>query len=442
MNDRIKLTYIGGGSRFVVTLLHGLASCADALGTLEAIDLVLVDPDTGRAEDMARYARIAAKQTQLPIAAEVTADLDAALEAATGVIFSAGIHGRVEPLRETLGAAALDEAGGEAGPAVALESAAAWPWLREIGEQMRRRCPQATFVTLVNPTDVLAGAFERAFDIRSLGVCVEVGGLIGFLAYYLGVDPSAIELRHVGVNHVGWVSEWTLDGQDGDAVLAGQHDALRRREDWYPLCEFLLQLHEAVGHLRSSAYHHWPYRQDWTDEVHQGMDRWHSACLGDWKHKRDLRRARLAEALDAGRMIAEPDPRGDHPEATSYPYPDTRHVLGALAVGLAGGSSRPVALQVRNGTSNPDYPEAAWLEVPARFEQGRLEPQTVAALPPALARPTVTVAEQRRLLADWLAGGALTDLRRALLSWPTGATLSDHLALADGLSSARNRENT
>ena len=79
-SDRFRITYIGGGSRFVVTLLHGLASKAEALGRLDRpIELALVDVDTSRAAEMARYAEIVASQTQLPIETLVTEDSSACL---------------------------------------------------------------------------------------------------------------------------------------------------------------------------------------------------------------------------------------------------------------------------------------------------------------------------------------------------------------------------
>ena len=194
-----------------------------------------------------------------------------------------------------------------------------------------------------------------------------------------------------------------------------------------------MDIHRAIGRLRSSAYHFWPYRSVWDEACERQNRLWHKTCLGEWPSKRDYRRAMLAAALNDQRMIAEVDGREVHPEATPYTYPDTRHVLGALAVGLAGGSAGPVALQVRNAGSNPAMPAEAWLEVPTRIQAGQFQPEAVTLPPPGLAAQVGLIAEQRRLLADWLATGNRGALAAGLMAFPDGVSTDMLLALAESL---------
>lgn len=433
MSEPFKITYVGGGSRFVVTLLHGLVAQSEALLSLgRSVELALLDPDKGRAGDTARYAEITSNQTGLPVATEVTDDQQAALEGAGLVIFSAGLWGRIMPVRKRL----LDQIGvghGESGPSVAVEAAALWPFLRRLGEDMRRLAPRATFATLVNPTDVQAAAFEKAFGIPSVGMCVEVPALAGWLSYYLEVPHREIELKHIGANHVGWTSEWTVSGRDGRPLFEERIPERMKGDDWYPHPTFLVRIYRATGYLRASAYHHWPFQTEWEEEFYRQSDAFFATCLAGWKGKREYREAMFRKALEEGRMIEEPEDTKVHPEAMAYTYPHTRHTLGALVVGLAGGSGGPVPLQVRNGASNPHLPPDAWLEVPTRVEKGKLLPQTVPPLPDWLFRDTETVLDQRRMLADWLAGRDERGLVKGLLTRPGEAQLRDLLKLAEEL---------
>lgn len=444
--DRFRIAYVGGGSRFVVTLLHGLAGQAEQLRSLGSprrpIELVLLDPDAGRAGEMARYAEIAAAQTGLPIRPTVTADQAAALQGADWVIFSIGMHRQEQEAIQRFGRRLPRGIHGETGPMTAIVAAAVWPTLRRIGRDMQRLCPHALFSTLVNPTDVLAAAVERSFGIRSIGLCVEVGGLIGFLAYYLGVPAAAIQLEHIGVNHVGWVSRWTVGGQDGDPIFRDRIPARLGAADWYPQCHLLVGLHRTLGYLRSSAYHVWPFDRPWTDADHEQLNRWLATCLPGWPSKSAYRQAMLEAALRDGRMMPDPDGTKVHPEAAPYTYPDTRHVLGAVAAGLAGGQGGPVALQVPNRGTNPTMPPNAWIEVPAAVRAGVLFPQTVPVVPQWLIGQTALIAEQRACLADWLAtgddgrGGGPKALAQALVTMGDAAHADALLDLAAELPAA------
>jgi alpha-galactosidase/6-phospho-beta-glucosidase family protein len=433
--DHFRIAYVGGGSRFVVTLLHGLAARAQELRALgRPVELFLMDPATERAEQMARYAAVTADQTRLPISATVTPDLPAAIDGADWVIYSAGTYAQEHAALERFGRGLPAGISCETGARTAISAAAVWPGVREIAEEITRSAPGAVFSTLVNPADVTAAAVQRRYGIPSIGMCVEVGGLIGFLAYYLREPAESIRLEHVGVNHCGWCGRWTVGGAEGDALFRRRIPQRIGRDDWYPHCNTMVRLHEAVGCLRSSAYHNWPYPSAWDAACDEQNRRWHKACLGDWPSRRDYRQARLDQALGDGRMIPEADGTQVHPEATPYTYPDTRHVLGALAAGLAGGSAGPVALQVRNGDSNPTMPPEAWIEVPTRVDRGRLVPQPVTPPPAGLVAQVRLVAEQRSRLADWLAFGDRQALAEALLALPDGVSVDVLLDLAESVS--------
>jgi 6-phospho-beta-glucosidase len=221
MPDSLKIAYIGGGSRFVVVLLHGLAGEAAQLRALgHPIELSLMDINPERAKPMARYAEITASEKGLNLKTSITDDRDEALDGADWILFSVGAWREIREIRERL-RKPLGNPHGESTPIAAIEAASLWPYMRQLAEDIHRLASlEAVFSTLVNPTDVLSGAFEKAFDIKSIGTCVEVPQLKTWLCHNLKTEYDDIRLEHIGANHVGWVSRWTVAGQDGPSLFS------------------------------------------------------------------------------------------------------------------------------------------------------------------------------------------------------------------------------
>lgn len=415
-----RIAYIGGGSRFVVTLLHGLAGARERLaGPGRAIELALCDPDLSKARRMAEYAGIVRRETGLGVSVETTADAQRAVDGADWVIFAPGLYRAYRPLRERLLGLGVEVAE-DSGPGCALEASLAWPLLLDLGKTMRRLAPKAFFTTLVNPTDVLAPAFEQTFGFPSVGVCVEAPQLRRWLAYHLKCRADQIELDHLGLNHCGWVSRVMLDGEDARARILA---ALEKRQatEWFdPQNDFFVEVLRETGLMRTSAYHPWPFVRRSSPDAEARKARFQKAVAAE--HGRAMHE-RLETALSSGRMIAEDDDRPVARWLHPYAYCTTRHTLAALAVGLTGEDAGPVPLQVRNGESNHGLPPDAWIEVPTRVSRGSCHPQT-AAPPPGWTLPMLSaIATQRATLARWLVTGEQGLLAEALLACPEPISL-------------------
>ncbi len=435
--DVLRIACIGGGSTFIVTLIHGLVSRASRLMELgRPIELCLYDLDGGRMQLNADYAEIAARQTGLPLRARCFDDRHTAIRGANLVLFCPRLQEPARAVRELIETESLRMMP-EHSVNVAVTSAAIWPYLRGLGRQMRQVAPDALFASLVNPADVLAGAFEKAFGIRSVGLCVEVRGLCAWLSYYLRVPEEAITLEYAGANHFGWVSRWSVRGFDDAAALFWRTVPPRMSEpDWLPHATWFVRLYRLCGYLRASPYHNWPVRRGWDEADHRQNQRWEATCLGG-VNKREHRARAFQQALSRGRLIEETDPPAIHPEATSYWYPSSRHTIGDLVVGLAGGRAGPTPLQSRNGQTNPTLPSEGWVEVPTIIDAGQLQPQSVRLPPEWLFGQVRSVILQRAHLSDWLAGRDESGLAAALLAMPEDASLAELERLVGQLAEVR-----
>lgn len=427
-----KIGYIGGGSRFVVTFLHGLAAYADSLKALDIpILLVLMDPNLPRAEEMAQYAEIVARQTGLPLRPKVTDESAVAVDGAHLVIYSAGVQERLNAFRARFAALLDGDVEPDSCPGMAMEGVAHWEIVEKLAEEVRRLAPNAIFCTLANPTDVLAAAVERRFGIRSIGVCVEVPQLKRWLAVHLRVRVEDIEMDYIGVNHMGYVVRWTVSGRDATSLLRERLMQMMESDEWDPWNDAFAHFFLATGYLRTSPYHHLPYRQDWDEEMQKRRRAFYERYPIGWE---EHPQKELMKALADRRMIPEDDLDTPSNMLTPYPYPDVRHTLGGLVVGLAGGSSGPIPLQVRNGKSNQNLSPDFWLELPTYIRHGELIPQTVSPLPTWILEQIGLFAYQRSLLADWFAGKDAEGLMKALLFLPGHFPLKGLLTFVQKLS--------
>jgi alpha-galactosidase/6-phospho-beta-glucosidase family protein len=278
---------------------------------------------------------------------------------------------------------------------------------------MAKGCPHALFLTLMNPTDVLAGLVEAAGGVRAAGLCVEVDGLRSALAYYFGLPFESITLKHAGVNHDGWVLEISVDGQDGYRRWQDHWQDLQKDPDFHPGNLGMLPILELTGHLRSSAYHNWPYE---VSKRPQDAARW-----GSWRGKREI----YIEAVDQAIKTRKPieDPPGIHPERSLLNYPYTGLTIGKLLHSLATGQPNVIPLQIPNRGAIANFPAEAIVEVPTRVQGNDLQGQPVGELPEWLGGTTRLLAIQRRLIVEYLLDRQLATLKRALAVLPMLASV-------------------
>ena len=420
----LKVAYIGGGSMFLPSIFNGLAHEAKTLREAEErVHFALYDIAPERADRMARYAAIVAKGTGTPLSASVARSLEEAIDGA-GLAYLSIAHRGLHEGWKALAEKFRVEPHGEGPPHTAYEGMKLFEVCIPIGEEMQRRAaPGAVFATLVNPTDVLAGAFERRFGFRSCGVCCEVGGLIGMLAHYLGFRFDDFELNHVGVNHLGWVLGLRIQGRDAYGLVRERLPELARRPDFYPTSLMMPPVLRLTGHLKSSAYHRWPHTAG------EGVD-W-QAAMKPWAGKRERQQKALDDALASRQPIADDEPA--HPERSVFQYRELGRQIGQMMTAMATGAARVVPLQVRNAGATRQFPAESWVEVPTLVAGTRIQPLAVGDAPEWLIANDRSFALSRMLTSEWLAEPKFESLLHALAVLPMFGAVEEMLGLAGDL---------
>jgi alpha-galactosidase/6-phospho-beta-glucosidase family protein len=329
----------------------------------------------------------------------------------------------------------------EEGPEVAAWAVACAPWSLGVAAEMEARCPEAPLVTVMNPTDVIAGVVNAGSSIRGVGLCVEVDGLRGALAYYFHVPDACIELTHAGVNHDGWVLDLQVDGRNGYALWRDRWAEIEQDPDYHPGNRGMRPILDLTGHLRSSAYHHWPYQVAQTPEQQAC---WEARSLRSgqaWRGKRERYVEALDEALRTGNPIV--DPPGIHPERSRLNYPYTGLTVGRWTQSVATGLANVLPLQVPNRRVAPpgargegvlsNFPAEAIVEVPVRVQGRAVQAMPVGELPEWLGGYTRLLAIQRQLIVAYVLDRRLETLKRALAVLPMFGTVQQLNRFAEAL---------
>jgi 6-phospho-beta-glucosidase len=95
------------------------------------------------------------------------------------------------------------------------------PVVREIADRVRAASPDAWIVNFTNPVGIVTRALLDDGH-RAIGLCNVAIGLQRLIAGLLDAEPDAVELTHVGLNHLSWETGVALDGAPMLPTLLGE----------------------------------------------------------------------------------------------------------------------------------------------------------------------------------------------------------------------------
>jgi 6-phospho-beta-glucosidase len=217
----MKLAVIGGGSTYTPELVDGIARLT---GDIKITELVLVDPDASRLSVVGPFsARIMARYGH-PATVSWTADLDSAVEGAGAVLLQLRVGGQATRHRDETWPLEFccigQETTGAGGFAKALRTV---PVVLDVAERVRQlAAPNAWIIDFTNPVGIVTRALLDAGH-RAIGLCNVAIGYQRMAATILGVAPEAVDLDHVGLNHLTWERQVLVDGADKLPGLIAEH---------------------------------------------------------------------------------------------------------------------------------------------------------------------------------------------------------------------------
>ena len=217
----MRIVIVGGGSR-----QWGPKLTADILTTPSLTDanIVLHDVDAASLDLMKAYCERMNREIGASATIEATTDRRAALEGADFVavtISTGGFTSMAHDLDIPERYGVRQSVGDTCGPGGINRSLRNIPVLLDIARDMEAQCPDAWLMNLTNPMTCLTRAINKETSIKAVGLCHEVVIMSWLVAIALGVSADELHMNITGVNHLPWITELTVGGEDG-------FDALRR----------------------------------------------------------------------------------------------------------------------------------------------------------------------------------------------------------------------
>ncbi|HLN15354.1 MAG TPA: 6-phospho-beta-glucosidase [Acidimicrobiales bacterium] len=413
----MKVAVVGAGSTYTPELVENLCDHEDRLVVDE---LAFLDPDTERLAVVAGLAERILRHRGWPGKLTSTARRDEALEGAGFVVIQLRVGGQTARLSDEtlpLGYGCLgQETTGAGGLAKALRTV---PLVLELAETTAARgAPGAWVVDFTNPVGIVTQALlddgHRAMGLCNVGIWIQKR-----VGHYLGVDPDAVALEHVGLNHLTWARSATVDGVDRLPELLARFPAEVALESGVP--EELL----AILGAWPSYYLHYYYG--------------HDAEVAEQRTPGFRPRAEVVRELEARLLEAYRDPAlVTKPKELSYRggafYSEA---AVRLMASLHDGTGDVQVVDVRNDGALPGLPDDAVVEVPCRVDALGAHPLPQRPLLPEMAGLVAHAKAYERLAVLAATTGSRREVVRALLAnplvgqWPVAEELADALLAAN-----------
>jgi 6-phospho-beta-glucosidase len=408
----MKVAVIGGGSTYTPELIEGLAARRDRLPITE---LVLHDVDADRLGIVGGLARRMLQRMDWDGRLELGTDMDAAVDGASFVLVQLRVGGQQarlvdETLPHRFGTIG-QETTGAGGLAKALRTV---PLVLRIAELARRRAdPDAWIVDFTNPVGIVTQALVDA-GYRAIGLCNVAITLQRNLAKLIGADPAELELRHVGLNHLSWITGVIRDGRDVlPEILEAHAEDIGRDLSLSPV-----QLRE-LGAVPSYYLRYYYAFDDVMAEQRDGHSRADEVI--------DLERRLL-------RMYADPelDTKPDLLDGRGGAW--YSEAAAQLLASLTDGTGDIQVVDVRNGSAMPDLEPDDVVEVPSRIDRDGAHPLPQPPMPAPMRDLVRAVKAFERLAIRAAQSGERDDIRQALAAHPlVGGRIGDVDPLLDAL---------
>ena len=217
----MKIAVIGGGSTYTPELVSGLSRERERIDVTE---LVLHDIDAERREVVGGLAQRMLDRQGYEGRLGITDDLDRAVDGADFVLIQIRVGGQEARLSDETVPLACgcigQETTGAGGLGKALRTV---PVVLGIADRVREgAADDAWIVDFTNPVGIVTRSLLD-HGHQAVGLCNVAIGWQRSFARMLGVEPSSVEIDQVGLNHLSWVRQVRVDGEDVLADLMSAH---------------------------------------------------------------------------------------------------------------------------------------------------------------------------------------------------------------------------
>jgi 6-phospho-beta-glucosidase len=392
----MKLAIVGGGSTYTPELIDGFARLR---ATLPIDEVWLVDPSEERVSLVAGVSQRMFARAGHPGRVIATSDLIAGVSDADAVLIQLRVGGQDARRGDETWPHEVHCIGQETtGPGGLAKALRTVPVVLRVAAAVREHAkPDAWIIDFTNPVGIVTRALLQEGH-RAVGLCNVAIGFQRRFAGLFGVDPSRVELGHVGLNHLSWERSIRVDGVDRlPELLGSQLGELAEEVELRP--ELLRMLGVVPSYYLRYYYAH--------DEV-----------LEEQLHEPP--RADAVQQVERELLALYADPSVDtKPEALERrggAYYSEAAI--ELVSGLVGDTGETRVVNLRNDGALPFLPDDHVIEVPALVRASGVEALPIAAVDDDVRGLISAVAGYERLALDAAVNGSRDAVLRAMQAHP------------------------
>lgn len=207
----MKFSIIGAGSSYTPELVEEMAARRESLPVRE---VMLYDIDEKRLDIMSGFTRRYAKKLGLSVEVKQTADLKEAVYGAAFIDTQIRVGGNTQrvkdekiPLKYGLIGQETTGAGGM------MKAFRTIPVMLEVARAMETYSPDGWIINYTNPTGLVTEAVTKTTKAKIAGFCS--GGIFPkmWAKAALGVPYDKLHYNYVGLNHMNFIDNVTIDGR-------------------------------------------------------------------------------------------------------------------------------------------------------------------------------------------------------------------------------------
>ncbi|RJQ82622.1 6-phospho-beta-glucosidase [Pseudonocardiaceae bacterium YIM PH 21723] len=414
----MKLTVVGGGSTYTPELIDGIAGRRTSLAVDE---ITLVDPDTHRLSIVGAFSQRLLDHAGHGAKVTTTTNLESGVDGADAVLLQLRVGGQTARHSDETFPLACDclgqETTGAGGLAKALRTV---PVILDIADRVRELTgPDTWIVNFTNPVGIVTRALQQAGH-RAVGLCNVAIGMQRRLGGILGVEPSAVKLDHVGLNHLTWARGVRVNGIEMLPELLTTYGDQVAADIKLPV--ELMRLLNAIP----SYYLKYFYEHDSVVREQHGQPS-RAQVVKDVEDE-------LMKIYADTEVVTKPDSLSKRGGAF---YSEAAiQLVHALT---SGGRPEEHVVNVRNDGTLPFLPDDAVIEVPSLVDGSGARPLPIAPLDPDMAGLIGAVTGYEWLALEAALHGGRDRVVRALLAHPLIGQWDAAEKLADALI-AENRD--
>ncbi len=214
-----KIVMVGGGSyNWSPRLLSDMLQTPE----LDGSRVVLLDPNTKAAAEIAAAGHTMARTLGRRLRLSTTADPAAGLRGADFVLITistGGLAAMAHDLAVPEKYGIYHTVGDTAGPGGWSRALRNLPVFERLGAQLARYAPRALVLNYTNPMAILTTALAQACPNPVVGLCHGVFENYAVLQRIFGVEERDLAVTFAGLNHFFWFLDFRVKGQPGYPLL-------------------------------------------------------------------------------------------------------------------------------------------------------------------------------------------------------------------------------